>query len=107
MPVLLAHVLHQTADDLLRTGGHFPTRHDRRKRERGREEFCKENQALKVSYATTSLYHNLSRHARPPARHVDSRQRSTGGWSLTGRTWCEGWQPWRISRSAPARLRPW
>jgi hypothetical protein len=29
------------------------------------------------------------------------------GWSLTGRTWCGGWQPWRISRSAPAQLRPW
>ena len=35
MPVLLAHVLRQTDNYLLRTEGHCPTRHDSRKRERG------------------------------------------------------------------------
>src|SRR4030095_1944609 len=55
MPVLLAHVLRQTADYLLRTGGHCPTRHDSRKREGG---FCKKNQSLNVSYALDS-YHTL------------------------------------------------
>src|SRR4029453_9654730 len=53
MPVLLAHVLRQTADDLLRTRGHFPRWHDRRKRKRG---ILKANQALNVSYATDCLY---------------------------------------------------
>src|SRR3989442_851304 len=37
-----------------------------------------------VSYATTSLYHNLSRDARPPARHVDARQWSA--WLVSHRT---------------------
>jgi hypothetical protein len=40
--------------------------------------------SLMVSYATTSLYHNLSRHARPPARHVDLRQRYA--WLVSHRT---------------------
>jgi|SoiMetStandDraft_2_1073263.scaffolds.fasta_scaffold372456_1 hypothetical protein len=48
MPVLLAHVLRQTADYLLRTGGHCPTRHDSRKREGG---FCKKTKRRRVREA--------------------------------------------------------